>query len=168
MAFFESYDLPTCACATRTSMAPGQDPANRTAAWSPSSSSRCSPGAPVIHGDGNQTRDFTYIDDAVEATLMCARPTVRSRGVQRRHRHRDAREDWPRLLGRIVGSNAEPSTRTGATRQNRRRVVNIEKTRRTLRWVRASRSKRDSGTRSPGSARRHSGAREGRPPPENN
>ena len=24
----------------------------------------------MIHGDGNQTRDFTYIDDAVEATML--------------------------------------------------------------------------------------------------
>jgi nucleoside-diphosphate-sugar epimerase len=31
--------------------------------------------APPIHGDGEQTRDFTYIDNAVEANLLaCAAP----------------------------------------------------------------------------------------------
>ena len=28
--------------------------------------------SPVIHGDGEQTRDFTYVADAVEATLLAA------------------------------------------------------------------------------------------------
>ena len=29
-------------------------------------------GRPVIHGDGEQSRDFTYIDDVVEANLRAA------------------------------------------------------------------------------------------------
>ncbi len=30
-------------------------------------------GTPVIYGDGRQTRDFTYVDDVVKATLLAAR-----------------------------------------------------------------------------------------------
>ena len=29
-------------------------------------------GSPVIYGDGNQTRDFTYVKDAVDATILAA------------------------------------------------------------------------------------------------
>ena len=31
---------------------------------------------PVINGDGKQTRDFTYIDDVVEATILAARSPI--------------------------------------------------------------------------------------------
>jgi UDP-glucose 4-epimerase len=30
-------------------------------------------GSPVVHGDGRQTRDFTYVDDAVDANLLAIR-----------------------------------------------------------------------------------------------
>ena len=46
--------------------------------------------APSIHGDGEQSRDFTYIDDVVEANLRAARApegALRPR-VQRRRRRR--------------------------------------------------------------------------------
>ncbi len=46
---------------------PGQDPENDYAAVIPLFTSACLDGAPpVIFGDGEQARDFTYIDDVVE------------------------------------------------------------------------------------------------------
>jgi nucleoside-diphosphate-sugar epimerase len=35
---------------------------------------------PVIHGDGEQARDFTYIDDVVEVNLLAARMPDAARG----------------------------------------------------------------------------------------
>jgi UDP-glucose 4-epimerase len=53
---------------------PGQDPASEYAAVVPRFVTACLTGAPpVIHGDGEQARDFTYIDDVVEANLLAAR-----------------------------------------------------------------------------------------------
>ncbi|MEX0983548.1 MAG: SDR family NAD(P)-dependent oxidoreductase [Actinomycetota bacterium] len=53
---------------------PGQDPASEYAAVVPRFVLACLSGTrPVIHGDGEQARDFTYIDDVVESNLRAAR-----------------------------------------------------------------------------------------------
>lgn len=50
---------------------PGQDPASEYAAVIPRFIVACLDGArPVIHGDGEQARDFTFIDDVVNANLL--------------------------------------------------------------------------------------------------
>jgi nucleoside-diphosphate-sugar epimerase len=36
--------------------------------------------SPVIHGDGGQTRDFTYVDDIVAANLACCKAPAESAG----------------------------------------------------------------------------------------
>lgn len=138
MAFYESYDVPTTAVRYSNLFGPGQDPANPyCGVVAKFTDALFAERSPVIHGDGNQTRDFTYIDDAIEATLLAATS--------------------PRALGEVfnVGTGVETSVNrlaavlteiTGArvtpTHSNRRdvdnirrRVVNIEKTRRALRWV---------------------------------
>ena len=93
-----------------------------------------------IHGDGEQSRDFTYVEDVVEATLLAA--------------------IFPKAEGEVfnVGSGIETSVNHLArmiltfSRNNttpihidrrdidniRRRVLNIEKIRRTLRWIPAT------------------------------
>jgi UDP-glucose 4-epimerase len=50
---------------------PGQDPTSEYAAVIPRFIVACLDGArPTIYGDGEQARDFTYIDDVVEANLL--------------------------------------------------------------------------------------------------
>ena len=52
---------------------PGQDPASFYAAVIPKFvTAALADEAPTIHGDGGQTRDFTYIDNVVEANLRAA------------------------------------------------------------------------------------------------
>jgi UDP-glucose 4-epimerase len=52
---------------------PRQDPSSPYAAVIPSFLEAIGRGeAPLIHGDGRQTRDFTYVDDVVEANLLAA------------------------------------------------------------------------------------------------
>lgn len=92
---------------------------------------------PLIHGDGQQTRDFTYVEDAVHATLLV--------GIS------------PRSIGDVfnVGTGIEIDVNTLAKtiielygkqiipeyidRRDidniRRRVLNIEKIRQKLRWI---------------------------------
>ena len=63
------------------STAPGQDPANEYAAVVPRFVMACLNGtAPEVHGDGEQSRDFTYIDDVVEANLLAGRAPEEARG----------------------------------------------------------------------------------------
>jgi nucleoside-diphosphate-sugar epimerase len=61
---------------------PGQDPASEYAAVVPRFVMACLEGSrPVIHGDGEQARDFTYVDDAIEANLRAARAPEGAYGV---------------------------------------------------------------------------------------
>ncbi|MEA1928415.1 MAG: SDR family oxidoreductase, partial [Candidatus Auribacterota bacterium] len=51
---------------------PGQDPASQYAAVIPKFSTAIIDGRPpIVHGDGRQSRDFTYIDNVVQANLKC-------------------------------------------------------------------------------------------------
>ncbi|HEY6195920.1 MAG TPA: NAD-dependent epimerase/dehydratase family protein [Candidatus Eisenbacteria bacterium] len=138
MAFFESYGVPAAAVRYSNVYGPGQDPANPYCGVVAKFIESLFEGhPPVIHGDGNQTRDFTYVDDAVEATVMAAQSDRAlgevfnvGTGVETRV------NELALLLGRIVGVNAEPQHTNRRDIDNiRRRVVNIEKTRRTLRWL---------------------------------
>jgi UDP-glucose 4-epimerase len=138
MAFFESYAVPTTAVRYSNVYGPGQDPANPycgvVAKFIDSLFER---NPPVVHGDGDQTRDFTYIDDAVEATVLAAQSDRAlgevfnvGTGVETRINELAA------TLARIIGVNLAPQHTNRRDIDNiRRRVVNIEKTRRTLRWV---------------------------------
>jgi UDP-glucose 4-epimerase len=138
MAFYESYDLPTTAVRYSNIFGPGQDPANPYCGVVAKFLEAILAGrAPVIHGDGNQSRDFTYIDDAVEATLLAGTSdralgevfNVGS-GVETRVNELAA------TLLRITGARVTPAHTDRRDIDNiRRRVVNIEKTRRALRWV---------------------------------
>jgi UDP-glucose 4-epimerase len=138
MAFYESYDLPTTAVRYSNIFGPGQDPANPYCGVVAKFLESLMAGRPpVIHGDGNQTRDFTFVDDAVEATLLAGTSdralgevfNVGS-GVETRVNELAA------LLIRLTDAKVAPTHTDRRDIDNiRRRVVNIEKTRRTLRWV---------------------------------
>lgn len=138
MAFYESYGLPTTAVRYSNIFGPGQDPANPYCGVVAKFIESLFAGKPpVIHGDGNQSRDFTYVDDAVEATLMAASSDRAlgevfnvGTGVETRVNELAA------TLIKVVGVDVVPEHKDRRDIDNiRRRVVNIEKTRRTLRWV---------------------------------
>ncbi|TMQ72688.1 MAG: NAD-dependent epimerase/dehydratase family protein, partial [Candidatus Eisenbacteria bacterium] len=62
MAFYESYGLPTTAVRYSNIYGPGQDPSNPyCGVVAKFAEALFAHRPPVIHGDGNQTRDFTYI-----------------------------------------------------------------------------------------------------------
>lgn len=138
MAFFESYDLPTSAVRYSNVFGPGQDPSNPYCGVVAKFIDSLFAGkAPVIHGDGNQTRDFTFIDDAVEATLLAATSDRALGEVFNVGTGAETRvNELAALLARITGCDKPPVHKNRRDVDNiRRRVVNIEKTRRALRWI---------------------------------
>jgi UDP-glucose 4-epimerase len=138
MAFYESYGLATTCVRYSNIFGPGQDPANPyCGVVAKFLESLLAHRAPVIHGDGNQTRDFTFIDDAVEATVLAGTSdralgevfNVGS-GVETRVNELAA------VLIRLTGASTMPTHTDRRDVDNiRRRVVNIEKARRALRWI---------------------------------
>jgi UDP-glucose 4-epimerase len=67
------YGLETVALRYFNVYGPRQDPASEYAAVIPRFVTACLAGrAPVVFGDGEQTRDFTFVADAVAANLLAA------------------------------------------------------------------------------------------------
>lgn len=136
--FYEMYGLRHAIVRYSNIYGPRQSPANPYCGVISKFLSAALRGEPMqIHGSGMQTRDFTYIDDAVTATLLAA--------------------IVPRAEGSVfnVGTGVETSVHTLATTINellphpvelrlidrrdidnvQRRVMNIERARQILRWM---------------------------------
>jgi len=70
--FCRLYGLKTFVLRYFNVFGPRQDPHSQYSAVIPLFIAALREGrAPVIHGDGRQTRDFTYVDDVVAANLAC-------------------------------------------------------------------------------------------------
>jgi nucleoside-diphosphate-sugar epimerase len=70
-SFWEVYGLDTVALRYFNVFGPRQDPLSQYAAVVPIFINALLDGEqPVIYGDGNQTRDFTYIDNVIEGTTL--------------------------------------------------------------------------------------------------
>jgi UDP-glucose 4-epimerase len=92
--------------------------------------------APQIHGDGEQTRDFTYVTDAVEATLLAAlNPKAEGEVFNVGTGKETSVNELVARIIEITGKKTQPSYIDRRDIDNiRRRVLNIEKSRKVLRW----------------------------------
>lgn len=137
-AFFESYQLPVTSVRYSNVYGPAQRPDNPYCGVVAKFFESAMAGQPpVIHGDGEQTRDFTYVADAVEATLLAA---VSPRADGQVYNVGTGREtSVNELVGailRVAGQDLRPVHVDRRDIDNiRRRVLNIEKARRELRWT---------------------------------
>jgi UDP-glucose 4-epimerase len=137
-AFYESYGLPTACVRYSNVYGPGQRPDNPYCGVVSKFLVDAHAGRPLsIHGDGEQTRDYTYIDDAVEATLLAA---IRPRAEGEVFNVGTGIEVSVNALARGVGRALDKEIELNYVDRRdidniRRRVVNIEKARRMLRWA---------------------------------
>lgn len=74
--FYEIYGLECVSLRYFNVFGPGQDPASEYAAVIPKFIDAVLSGSrPVVYGDGEQTRDFVYVDDVVRANILaCLSP----------------------------------------------------------------------------------------------
>jgi UDP-glucose 4-epimerase len=73
------YGLETVTLRYFNVFGPGQDPTSQYAAVVPRFIAAIDAGEPVpIHGDGEQSRDFTYVDNVVEANVLAAEASAAS------------------------------------------------------------------------------------------
>ncbi|MFH1418899.1 MAG: SDR family oxidoreductase [Planctomycetota bacterium] len=71
--FYKCYGLQTLSIRYFNVFGPRQDPTNQYAAAIPAFVTAISRGEPpTVFGDGEQTRDFTHIDNVIEANLLAA------------------------------------------------------------------------------------------------
>ncbi len=78
--FYHVYGLQTIALRYFNVFGPQQDPASQYAAAIPAFVTKIlNDESPTVYGDGEQSRDFTYIDNVVHANILAAR-APRTRG----------------------------------------------------------------------------------------
>ena len=90
---------------------PRQDPDGPYAAVIPRFFKAClTGGPPVIFGDGTQSRDFTFVDDAVDATLLAAKAPLEAcgRAYNVAGGSRTTVNELARRVGEAVGGGLEP------------------------------------------------------------
>ena len=137
-AFYESYGMPTTSVRYSNVYGPGQRPDNPYCGVVSKFLADAHANRPLsVHGDGEQTRDYTYIDDAVEATMLAA---IRPRAEGEVFNVGTGIETSVNELGLAIGRALDiPVELRYIDRRDidniRRRVVNIEKARRMLRWT---------------------------------
>ena len=138
LAFYESYGLPVSVVRYSNVFGIGQRPDNPYCGVIAKFFAAAIEGKPLqIHGDGEQTRDYTYIDDAVDATLLAAiRPRAEGEVFNVGTGIETSVNDLALMIGEAVGVEVDIVHIDRRDIDNiRRRVVNIEKARRMLRWA---------------------------------
>ena len=91
---------------------PRQNPASQYAAVVPLFISAFQRGeAPTIYGDGGQTRDFTYVDDVIEANLCCCRAADDAAGgiFNVARCERTSVNELATRIGAIMGTDIAPT-----------------------------------------------------------
>lgn len=106
--FQEVYGLATACLRYFNVYGPGQNPDSQYAAVIPRFIRWASEGSPlIIFGDGEQTRDFTFIADAVEADILAAESNAS--GVFNIGRGKSITiNELAKLVIKLTGNNVEP------------------------------------------------------------
>jgi UDP-glucose 4-epimerase len=138
MAFYESYKVPVTILRYSNVYGIRQNPSNPyCGVVSKFFDAVLNGKPPQIHGDGEQSRDFTYVEDVVEATILAA---INEKAIGEIFNVGTGIETSINTLAQkileIAGLEVEPVYIDRRDIDNiRRRVMNIEKIRRYLRWV---------------------------------
>ncbi len=154
--FAEVYGMETLAIRYFNVFGPRQDPDSPYAAVIPLFLDALLKGeAPTIHGDGEQSRDFTYVENVVHANLLALRaPKLSGEVVNVALGDRVTLNELYARLAKLVGSSIEPvhgPVRTGDVRHSQADISRAQELlgyeakvpfeeglRRTVEWYRAS------------------------------
>jgi len=138
MAFYETYGLPVVILRYSNVYGVNQSPLNPyCGVVSKFFDGFLNRKAPLIHGDGEQTRDFTFVKDVVEATLLASlSPKADGEVFNVGSGKESSVNGLVEHIAEITRSSLEPVYVDRRDIDNiRRRVLNIEKIRKVLRWV---------------------------------
>ena len=110
VVYNSAYHLPTTALRYFNVYGPRQDQTSQYAAVVPNFITAATQGkAPVIYGDGEQSRDFTFVADAVQANLKAARSSEANGAVVNvAVGERNTINELAAMVIRLMGVEVEP------------------------------------------------------------
>ncbi|HEX8598660.1 MAG TPA: SDR family oxidoreductase [Chloroflexia bacterium] len=131
--FAKVYGLPTVALRYFNVFGPRQDPKSQYAAAIPGIASKMMRGEPpTIYGDGEQTRDFTYVQNVVNANLLaCKRDEAVGLAMNVACGERISLLQLVALLNEVLGTHLEPEfapTRAGDVKHSLADITLAERT----------------------------------------
>lgn len=108
--FARIYGLPTVALRYFNVFGPRQDPKSQYAAAIPGIASRMLRGErPILYGDGEQTRDFTYVQNVVSANLLaCQREEAVGLAMNVATGERISLLELVSILNEVLGTDIAP------------------------------------------------------------
>jgi nucleoside-diphosphate-sugar epimerase len=136
VVFHRIYGLPAVSLRYFNVFGPRQDPHSPYSAVISRFISAALRGIrPTVYGDGEQSRDFTYVDNVVEANLLACHAAgvdgmVFNVGTGQRH----SLNDLLRILSAIVGCPLEPEYSSARAGDVRHSQAGIEKAQRYLKF----------------------------------
>jgi UDP-N-acetylglucosamine/UDP-N-acetyl-alpha-D-glucosaminouronate 4-epimerase len=135
-AFYASYGLETVTLRYFNVFGPRQDPASQYAAVVPKFiSTALANESPVIYGDGEQTRDFTFVGNVVHANMLAMEAPAAQVAGQVFNvgtgRGISVRGLWDKIR-RLVGCDAEATYAEGRPGEVRHSLASLAKARRML------------------------------------
>ncbi len=137
-AFYETYGLPVVVLRYSNVYGVNQSPKNPyCGVISKFFENLLNGKSPQIHGDGEQTRDFTYVDDVVEATLLASlNPKAEGEIYNVSSGKETSINELAQKMIEMADYHGSPEYIDRRDIDNiRRRVLNIEKIRRVIRWI---------------------------------
>jgi UDP-glucose 4-epimerase len=136
-AFYETYFVPVTVVRYSNIYGPKQNPTNPYCGVVSKFIMTAEAGESIqVHGDGHQTRDFTYVDDAVDGTLTALlSPRADGMSFNLGTGSETSIVDMVNILSELLGKNIACEHIDRRDIDNiRRRVLNIERARTRLRW----------------------------------
>ncbi len=133
--FYRLYGFETVALRYFNVFGPRQDPDSQYAAVIPRFWTALLEGkSPVVYGDGEQTRDFTYIDNVVQVNLRAAEAPAEACGLAYNiaFGRRVSLLELLRIMGRLAGASAAPRFEPGRAGDVKHSLASIERAQRLL------------------------------------
>ena len=135
-AFHASYGLETVALRSFNVYGPRQDPTSPYSGVISIFASRMRRGkAPIIYGDGKQTRDFVYVEDVVRAMLLaCERETAVGEVFNLASATQTSILQLTTMLNEVLGTDIPPEFGPARTGEVRFSEGSVRRAREALGW----------------------------------
>jgi UDP-glucose 4-epimerase len=129
LSFHAVYGMPAVVLRYFNVFGPKQDPNSQYAAVIPRFITALMSGrSPVVYGDGEQSRDFTYIDNVVQANLLaCTAPEAPGHAMNIACGNRYSLNTLLQLLAEIMGKKVQPVYETERPGDVKHSMASIER-----------------------------------------